>query len=879
MSLWRQLRRGLSVLTHRAAAEREVADELEHYLEQAAGAHRARGLAPAEALRAARLELGSVTGVRDEVRAAGWESAVESLLADLRYGVRRLRAEPVFATMTVLTLAVGIGATTAIFSAVDPILFQPLPYPRAERIVTLWESGSDGARYSDTFGAYSAVVERSRSFDALAAVRSWRPALVGRGEPERLEGRRVNAGWFRVLGVEPALGRGLRAEEDHPGGAREVVLGDALWRRRFGADPGVLGRAVSLDDDLYTVVGVMPPGFEDVLAPSAEVWKALQYDLSDPRAWGHHLQIVGRLRPGVSRERAARELGPIAADLRRQHPDEFPQRQFLVASLQDDVTAGVRPALYVILAAVALVLVVAGVNVTNLLLARGVRRRGELALRAALGAVRGRLVRQLVTESLLLASVGGAAGLGVAILGVRALVALAPPGLPRVAAIGIDGEAFAFALAASALLGLACGTLPALRAGRTDPQQALGLDTRRSTGGHRRTRSALVVAEVAIALALLVGSGLLQRSLQRLFAVESGFDSSRLLTLQVQTTGQRFADGAVADRFFAEVLEAVRRVPGVTSAGLTSQLPLSGDQDEYGVHFEAGTTRPAESHGAYRYAVSPGYVETMGIRLRRGRLLGADDRAGAPLVALVSESLAATRFGAADPLGHRLRIGPTDGPPLTIVGVVRDVKQLSLAASEANAVYVTESQAAGAGNADVAMSLVVRGHDDLVALVPALRRAVWSVDKDQPIVRVATMEELVATLAAERRFALVLCQAFTLAALVLAALGIYGVLAGSVAERRREIGVRAALGASRQRIVALVVRQGMALTGIGVAIGLVAAMLLSRVMVAMLFGISRLDPVSYLGAVLVLASAATVACSVPAWRAARTDPASTLAGE
>jgi len=590
--------------------------------------------------------------------------------------------------------------------------------------------------------------------------------------------------------------------------------------------------------------------------------------------------MAGRLRPGVGPDDAGRELEAIARtplpELTR--PEWAAMDPALtVIGLHDDLTRGVRPALLAILGAVLLVLVIACVNVTNLLLARGVQRQGEFALRAALGASRGRLSRQMLTESLLLAGLGGAAGMAVAILGVRALVALSPPTLPRAGAIGVNGTVFILGLAITTVIGLAFGVPPALQASRNDPHASLQYGSRRSTGGHRRARTALVIAEVSLALVLLVSSGLLLRSLGRLFAVEAGFDSTRLLTMQVQTAGHRFSDDSTTDRFFVEALKAVRTVPGVTAAAFTSQLPLSGDLELYGVHFDPRPADdPGEVKGTFRHSVSPGYFETMRIPLRRGRLLEERDRAGAPFVAVLSESMARRRLPGLDPIGQRLRIGPPDGPLYTVVGVVGDVKQVTLALTESEAVYTTPGQW---GFPDNAMSLVVRTRDDAGGLAPAIRQAIWSVDKDQPIVRTATMDDLVAASAAERRFALIVFEAFALAALALAAAGIYGVLAGSVAERTREIGVRSALGASRGMIVGLVVRQGLTLTACGVLIGLMGAAAASQVLVAMLFGVSPLDPATYLGVIALLGTVALLACSVPAWRAARVDPATTLRTE
>jgi putative ABC transport system permease protein len=865
-------------LMRAGVVDHELDDEIREHLDRLADEHVARGMTREAARQAARREFGPVTQIVEQSRDARGMSWLTHAVQDARFGARLMRRAPGFAAAATLTVALGIGATTAIVSAVKPILFEPLPYPDADRLTMIWEMRRDGSHNEGSFGMYRGLSERARSFDAIAVLKPWQPTMTGAAQPERFEGQRVSAGYFHVLGVSPIRGRDFQPSDDRRNGPNVVVLSDALWRRRFAGDPTILGRQITLDDNSYSVIGVMPGGFDNVLAPSAELWAPLQYDLSQGSAWGHHLRTVGRLWPGVPVDRATRELNVIGhAVLNERHPGTYDlDTQFSAIPLHDDLTRSVKPALLAILGAVTLVLVIACVNVTNLLLARGVHRRGELALRAALGAGRTRLIRQLLTESLLLAAMGGVVGIAVALLGVRALVALSPPGLARVGAIGVDGTVFVCGLAITTLIGLAFGLTPALQATRSDPRGDLQHSSRH-TGGHRRLRSGLVVAEVALALVLLVSSGLLLRSLDRLFAVAVGFDSSRLLTMQVQVVGHRFDERGVTYRFFDGALEAVRRVPGVTAAALTSQLPLSGDLDEYGAHFEATPTEPARSYSVFRYAVSPGYIETMGIPLRRGRLLGEHDGAGGPRVALISESLAHRRFAGASPVGTRVRIGPTNGPsPYTIVGIVGDVKQASLALSESDAVYINASQSSFA---DRAMSLVVRTHGDAAALASEVRQAVWSVDKDQPVVRVATLDDLVAASAAERRFALILFEAFALAALVLAAAGIYGVLSGSVAERTREIGVRSVLGASRGDILALVVRQGMVLTGLGVAIGLAAAAAASRAIAAMLFGVSRLDPVTYLGVTAVLAGVSAMACGVPAWRAVRVDPSVALRSE
>jgi len=874
MAGWRQLLRGCRALLRRSDAERDIADEVQHYLDEAAAAHRARGLGDGEARRAARIEIGGVTGVNEQVRGYGWENGVRGLFGDLRYAARGLRAAPGFTVVTVITLALGIGATTAIFSAIYPILIQPLPYPDGHRIATIWELSADGQRMDGSYGMFHAMAERTHAFQSLAVFKPWLPTMTGSDQPERLTGQRVTSEYFRVLGVAPALGRDFLAADDRPQGPRVVILGDRLWRRRFAADPAIIGRDITLSDTQYTVIGVMPARFENVLGPEAEIWGPMQYGLSEGRTWGHHLRTVGRLRDGSSMAQAAREaatLGP--AILTDQHPETYAANAaFTAVALRDDVTRAVKPALIAVLIAVTLVLLIACVNVTNLLLARGVQRRGELALRAALGAGKGRLIRQLLTESVLLSVLGGLAGMLVAWFGLRALHALSPADLPRAHAIAFNPAVFAFGLALTTVLGLAVGTIPALHAARSDPHDALQHGSNRSTGTHGRIRASLVVAEVALALVLLVGSGLLLRSLQKLFAVPAGFEASHLLTMQVQTAGQRFnADGATV-QFFTQVLDAVRRVPGVITVALTSQLPMSGDDSEYGLRLDGSQ----DGYSTFRYAVTPGYIETMGIPLLYGRSLDERDRAGSPPVALVNESLAKSKFGGRDAIGQRVHIGPTDRPPYTIVGVVGDVRQMSLALGPPDAVYTTSSQWIFT---DPVMSLVVRGQGNVASLAPAIRAAVWSVDKDQPVVRIATMDELLAASAAERRYALILFETFAIVALALAAAGIYGVIAGRVAERTREIGVRAALGATSGSILRLVLGEGFALTACGIGIGVAASAAAGRGMSALLFNVSPLDPVTHASVLMLLLVVAAVACAVPAWRAVRVDPATTLRAE
>ena len=882
MSLWRQLTRGLRTLTHREASDADVTDELRHYFDLSAAAHERSGLSPDAARRAAQLEMGNMTVARERVRSAGWENIVETLAADVRYSLRRLRTNPGFTLVSVLTLALGIGAATTIFSVVNPILFESLPYPHADRLVTLADRGTDGSGIAPTFGTYVELLARSRSFESLAAADRWQPSLTGTGEPERLVGQRVSATYFRTLGVVPTVGRDFTTREDQPAGPRVVILSDRLVRRRFGGDRGIVGRAVRLNDDEYLVIGVMPPRFTDVLAPAADIWAPLQAPLHsafNSREWGHHYRIVGRLRPEGRRVVAADELKSLAA----MPIPEFSRPPWadlrdgvLVQSLQEEVGRDARPALFAIIGAVLLLLAIACVNVTNLLLARAAQRRAELAMRVALGAGRGRLIRQLLTETLVLAILGGAGGLAIAAAGVRTLIALSPPGLPRADAIAIDGPVFVFALVASAAIGLLVGVVPALGSARGLFDGLRG-GSRRATGGRSGVRRALVIAEVALALVLLVSAGLLMRSLERLFAVAPGFDASHLLTMQVIDPGRAYHSDTARRQFYERALDAARQVPGVTAAAFTSQLPLSDDFDGYG--YEVASTpsvKAGEDGAALRYVVTPAYFAAMRIPLRQGRLLNTTDADAMPEAVVISESFARRKFGARNPIGERMRFGPetgSDRPWDIIVGVVGDVKQQSLASTTNDAFYIAMGRWWWV---DDVQSLVVRTSGDPAALAPAIKRAVWSVDANQPIQRIMTMDALIALSASERRFALVIIESFALAALVLAAVGIYGVLSGSVSERMREIGVRSALGATRHSILALIVRQGLTLVLFGILIGVGGALAATRALATLMFDVSRLDPVTYLGVAVLLVGVSLLACWLPAWRAARVDPAITL---
>lgn len=812
---------------------------------------------------------------------------MDLLRADLRYACRRLLASPGFALIAIASIGIGVGASTAVFSAVQRILFAALPYPESERVVTLTDRDAEGGRLPLTYGTYREIAERSHSFDRLAVADRWQPALTANGDPERLDGDRVSADYFRVLGVRPTEGRDFDANDDRPGGAQVAIVSARLAQRRFGGAAEILNRLIVLGGVSYTVVGVMPPGFRDALAPSAEVWAPLQYrDRASFQEgeWGHHLRAAGRLAAGVTAQQAAAEIAVIG----RAPLADFPRPAWatlanglLVESPLESLTYGVRPMLLAILGAVVLLLAIACVNVSNLLLARALSRRAEIAVRTALGAGRWRLIRQLVTESLLLALLGGVAGLGVAAAIVRALMAFAPNALPRLDSLGLDISMFATALAISAVVGLAMGLVPALRGVHENVYVAVRSGSRSTDAEHHVLRRGLVVTQVALAFVLLTGAGLLLRSVDRLLATAPGFQASNVVTMQVVATGRRYGSVTAVAHFFEQTLDSVRAVSGVVDAAFTSQLPLSGDNDGYGVMFESEQAAGQGSErSALRYVVTPGWFSTMRIPLVEGRLLGADDRAETAPAILINESFAKRRFGAQSPIGQRLRMGPNigrpDAPWATVVGVVGDVKQASLALDPPDAVYVPIGQWPWF---DIVQSLVVRTKGEPTALVPSVERAIWSVDPTPPLVRVTTMSELVERSEAQRRFALVIFAAFGLAAVVLAVVGLYGVVAASVEQRTQEIGVRAALGASPARVAALVVRQGMTLAVLGILAGVAGAVVATRGLTSLLFGVTPLDAWTYAGTIALLCAMALLACIVPAARAARVDPAVTLRAE
>ncbi len=799
---------------------------------------------------------------------------MQSFWQDLQFSARMLLKQPGFTVIAIVTLALGIGANTAIFSVVNAMLLRPLPYPAAERLMTMSGNGLNGPDGNTGYTTFVDWRERSQSFEQLSIVRSWGGTLTGQGEPEVIAGLRVSANYFKLLGVAPALGRDFRAEEDRPTTRFVIMLSHALWQRRFGSDPNIIGKQLTLSGTTFTVAGVMPAGFEDYLSANwykpAQAWAPLGYDVS--QSWAcrscQHLKAVARLKADVSLAQARVEMNAISAALQREHPKIYVTPTATVTPLQAEFVKKVRPALYLLLVAVGLLLLIACVNVANLLLARATRRERELAIRAALGAGRWRIARQLLTESLLLSVLGAAGGLLLALWGTELLVALSPANFPKTEAINADARVLGFTLLVSLLTGLLFGSAPAWQAARLDLQTALKDGGRALTGGHARLRGVLVVAEVALALVLLLGAGLLVRSFARVLSVSPGFETGNLVTMSIPAASARYADQAAVSAFYQQLLPRVEALPGVTAAGIVSNLPLGGNMDKSGFHVEEKPlANPAEAPSAERYSISTAYLQAMGIPLLRGRAFNERDTVTAPLVALVNQVTAKRIWPNEDPLGKRIRLGSPDSPLRAIVGIVGDVNHYGLDQAPDMQAYVPHAQWS-----DSFMQLVVRTASEPSAVVNAIRREVQALDKELPINQVATMHELVSATVAPRRFILTLVGVFAALALLLAAVGIYGVVSYGVTQRTQEIGIRVALGAQSRDVLRLVIGQGMKLALLGVTLGVLGAAGLTQWMRGLLFGIDATDPLTFGLTAVLLAGVALLACWLPARRAATVDP-------
>jgi putative ABC transport system permease protein len=809
---------------------------------------------------------------------------MDNLLQDVRYGLRALLARPAFTLVAVVALALGIGANSAIFSIVQTILMQPLPYEAPDRLVMLWHAYPQMNLPQATLSVPSYIEYRDNAgvFDSVAAMMNWSANLTGGGEPERVQGVRVTANFLKTLGVKVARGRDFLAEEDRPGSERVVLLTDGLWRRRFGADPATVGSTVSLNGEAHTVVGILPPGFT-FLQP-ADMFKPIAFtdEQKDPKNHGFEfLRGVARLKQGMTFAQARAGLDTLQARLRKEFYDEGWGVDMV--PLLDQVAGDTRPMLYILLAAVGCLLLIACANVANLLLARGTARQKEMALRAALGAGRWRIVRQLLTESVLLAVTGGAAGLLVGYWGLQALLAAVPRGqMQGVLAgreIGLNGTVLVFTLGISVATGILFGLAPAFAAARPELSGVLKEGGRDAAGGRHRMLGIFVVSQVAIAMVLLIGAGLLIRSMGRLRAVDPGFRPDGLLTLRVFLPESRYPEPAQMNGFFDTVLERLAALPGAKSAAQISNLPLAGDNSSgsFGIENRPAPEGKPSPHGDSHY-VSAGYFETMGIPLVKGRLFDARDGADAEPAIIVDKYLADRLFPGEDPVGHRLtKFGEgTPEKPLwrTIVGVVGHVAKYGLDGRMKEQYYIPAAQ-----RPQRQPFLVVRTAGDPAALATAARAAVAAVDPDMPVFRVATMQQVIDDTLIGRRFTALLLGIFAAVALVLAAVGLYGVIAYAVSQRTHEIGVRMALGARVEDVVRMVVRQGMRLAVIGLVVGAVAALATTRFLASLLFGVGAADPATFVAIPAILALVALLASWLPARRAARVDPMVALRGE
>ena len=804
---------------------------------------------------------------------------MDTLLHDLRHALRQLLKHPGFAAAAVGTIALGLGANTAIFSVVNAVLLRPLTYPQPDQLVIVWERNRAAAQATNVVnpGNYLDWRDRTTSFTDLAAI-TWSSMTFTGDAPEIVQGRSVTPNFVRVLGTSPALGRFFTPAEALPGGPPVIVLSDGLWRGRFGGDSSVVGRTVPVAGGNATVVGVMPPTFRAMPWGSEEYWEPFRLDPSDRTRHGRYAMVVGRLRPGVTRERAQAEMDVITSGIEREHPEFDTGWSANVVSLTDQVVGSARRALLIVLAAVAIVLLIACANVGNLMLVRAEGRRREFAVRTALGAPRWRLVRQWLAESVVVAGLGGAAGLLLAKWGVDLLVAAGPSGIPRVAEIALDGRVIAVTAGITLLVGVVAGLPAALGVASAGVAGGLRGEGGRSTAdaGSSRFRSGLVVAQLSLALVLLAGAGLLVRSLHRLGAVNPGFDPANLLTLSVELPQATYSDDARRAAFFTRLLERVDGLPGVSAAGAVSFLPLTngGASTRFTI-----VGRPAPEPGHWTSSdiriVDPGYFAAMRIPLLRGRGLTGADRADAPPVVVISETMARQYWPDEDPIGARLQVNWThpDVHP-EVVGVVGDVHVSTLDGDLRPTIYYAQAQEPSGS-----MTIVARHAAGAGGLAASVRAAVRELDHDLPVTDVATMSTRLVRSMSDRRYPMLLLASFAALAVLLAAVGIYGVLSYAVNQRMREIGVRMALGAGRSHVLGLVIGGGMRLTLVGVALGAAGGLLASRALGRLLYGVTATDPLTFAAVAGLLALVALVAVYFPAARATRVDPMTVLRTE
>lgn len=812
---------------------------------------------------------------------------METLLKDLRYGLRSLLKQPGFTVIAVVTLALGIGANTAMFSVINAVLLRPLPYHEPQRLVTIWEESPERGLYQMpvSFANLRDWVDQNHTFDQISAYTFTNLNLIGAGEPARLDTVRVSSNLFSLIGAAPQLGRTFLPEEDREGANKVVILGHALWKNRFGSDPAIVDRSLTLDNQSYTVVGVMSPGFQfpvgfgymgKVLSDPIDLYVPIAATSNELQRGNYSFFALGRLKSGVTIDQARADMTTIESRLAEQYPDGNTGIGISLVPTQEQTVKEIRPALLVLLGAVAFLLLIACANIANLLLVRAASRQKEMAIRSALGASRLRVLRLLLTESLVLSLAGGVVGLLLAVWGTKALMALAPDNIPRLNEVGVDARVFGFAVAVSLVTGIAFGLVPALQAAKPDLNEALkeGLRGSMESTIGKRTRGVLVAGEVALSLILLIGAGLMIKSFLRLQQMNLGFNPENVLAVHLELPDSKYAEDRQQAAFFQEALARLESVPGVESVGATTGLPLtlsiagSDFRIEGRPEPEAGKEMIIETR-----SVSPGYFGTLGIPLLKGRDFSDRDKSDSPAAAIINADLARIYFPNEDAIGRRISFDDRQSW-MSIVGIVGDVKQMGLDSNAKPEVYFPYLQVAAPS-----MRLVVRTVSNPLHAVAAVKNQIQTIDKDLPIDDAKSMQQLLAESTSGRRFNMLLLTLFAVVAVILAVVGIYGVMSYTVTQRTHEIGIRVALGAQPSDVFRIVIGQGMLLAMIGVAFGLVGAFALTRLMTTMLFGVEPTDPLTFICLSVLLIGVGLVACYLPGRRATKVDPLVALRAE
>ncbi|HXI91915.1 MAG TPA: ABC transporter permease [Blastocatellia bacterium] len=872
MPLLSRIRKLASNLFHKNRVERALDDEMRAHLAMLVDEKIATGLSPEQARRSALIEFGGIDQVKEQVRDVRIGTRIEQVWLDVRYAARMLRKNPGFTAIVVITLALGIGVNTAIFSLVDGILLRPLPFEQPDRLVRLVQSqrqiGLESWNLSQA--TFTSLRDNTHSLEVVAAYSTSGANLTGDGDPERVSIGTVSADFFKVLGLQPALGRTFRAGEDTPGNNGVCVISFGFWQRRFAGDPNIIGNSLNLSSTPIEVVGVMPAGFS-FPRPEIEIWIPLA--LNPTRTAPYFLKAIARLAPGVSPSEAETETTGVLWNYARQHPDTSENRvpldqgsalKTIVTPLKEVMVGSTQKPLLILLCAVGLVLLIACANVANLLLARATSRVREIAVRFALGATPSRIARQLLTESLVLALIGGAGGVMLAWLGVRMLGRMPTDGIPRIEAVTVDGRVLAFTAGLAVLTGLLFGLMPALRAYRMGMVAAMHEGGRGGTAS-RRSNSALVAAQFALSFVLLIGAGLLLKSFQRLQSVELGFNPEKLLTMVVSLPSRKYSKPEQSIQFCDSLIDRLRSLPGVRAAGLTTNIPFVGDDNTDNFIVE-GRDPGGEGVQVQLLAMTPGHLQAMGIPLLRGRDFLETDKSDSQPVAIVDETLARMYWADGDALGKRVET-TGDMQWMTIVGVVGGIKQDGFAEKLQPHIYAPLAQ-----SPTLVAKLVVRTEGAPNPTIAAIRSAVSGLDPDIPVYSIRSMNDVMARTLNSQRLTNLLLTSFSVLALVLAAVGIYGTMSLYVGSRKNEFGIRLALGAQPRVLLRLVLREGMLLIAAGIGIGVGGALLLTRAMTSLLFEVSPTDPVVFTGVPLLLVFVALAACFVPARRASRVDP-------